>query len=293
MSLRDHPGFFGMTSQGVIAIHADWPMYPEEHGPELALLWLSAFPRRTAFKCVDDIDQCCLLLADVRGSSHEDPFAEKNFRVAIWHEDLISLYKQGFIQGVEGTLTEREWQEQWRSTLPPGPYFFKRTDGTMQEFTLPRTSDYDDDFPYAARIAREGILVSGKGVAHVATLLANMSKDLSVFGERVPRLVQLGYYDTAVREASLGIESQIKNAIKSNSWGDTLANEFIAKLRIGDAFLESYLRVLRGQIRGALKFIRNDFMHNFVSIDETECRAILLRVVRVKLEIERVHRITH
>lgn len=32
MRLEDHPGYFGMTSRGVIAIHADWPMYPFEHG---------------------------------------------------------------------------------------------------------------------------------------------------------------------------------------------------------------------------------------------------------------------
>jgi hypothetical protein len=158
----------------------------------------------------------------------------------------------------------------------------------MQEITLPTASDYDDDYPYAARVACEGILVSPKGVAHVATLLTNMSEDLRVFGERVPRLVQLEYYDTAVREACLVIESQIKTAIKSNFWGDVLANEFIERLRKSHSFLESYLRVLRGQIRGALKFIRNDFMHNFVSIDETECKAILFRLVRIKLEIDRV-----
>ena len=50
MRLEDHPGFFGITSQGVIAIHADWPMYPEEHGADLALLWLTALPQGTRFK---------------------------------------------------------------------------------------------------------------------------------------------------------------------------------------------------------------------------------------------------
>ena len=56
--LSKHPGFLGFTSQGVILIHADWPMYPEEHGSDLALLWLTAFPRGTSFPRIDDIDRC-------------------------------------------------------------------------------------------------------------------------------------------------------------------------------------------------------------------------------------------
>jgi hypothetical protein len=28
MRLKVHPGYFGVTSRGVIAIHADWPMAP-------------------------------------------------------------------------------------------------------------------------------------------------------------------------------------------------------------------------------------------------------------------------
>ena len=65
--LTDHPGFLGLTSRGVIEIHhGDWPVYPEEHGSDLALLWLTAFPEGTAFKRVDDIDRSILFLADVK-----------------------------------------------------------------------------------------------------------------------------------------------------------------------------------------------------------------------------------
>ena len=83
MRLHDHPGFFGITSEGVIAIHADWPMYPEEHGADLALLWLTAFPQGTPFKRIDDIDRCNLFLADVKCSNRADPFDERNFHVAV------------------------------------------------------------------------------------------------------------------------------------------------------------------------------------------------------------------
>jgi hypothetical protein len=288
MDLRDHPGFFGITSQGVIAIHADWPIYPEEHGPDLALIWLTAFPPRTAFKSIDDIDRCCLLLADVQGSNHKQPFSERNFHVAIWHEDLIDLQNSAFVRGVEGTLTERQWYERFLSSLPPGPYFIKLADGTMKEIELPSEIERDNDFPYAAQIARDGVLVSESGLTRAASLLANMGDDFDVHGTRVRHLLDLGYYDTAVREACVGVESQIKNAIESSSWGDTLADEFIAKLRSADWMLENRLRVLRGQIRMALKFIRNDFMHNFVHIGEPQCKAILFRVARVREAVNSV-----
>jgi hypothetical protein len=288
MALRDHPGFFGVTSRGVIAIHADWPIYPEEHGSDLALLWLTTFPEPTTFKCIDDIDQCCLLLANVKGSNLNEPFADRNFHVAIWHEDLIGLHEKGFVSGVDGVLTEREWYDRILSDIPPGPYFFELKDGTLKEVEFPRDSDQDDTRPYAAQVAREGLRVTTAGLSRATSLLANLEDDFKILGDRVPPLLTQGYFDTAVREACIGIESRIKASIASNCWGDTLANEFIIDLRKSGRFLESYLRVLRGQLRTALKFIRNDVMHNFLSMNETECRAILLRLVRVRSQIESV-----
>ena len=81
-SLKDFPGYLGFTSQGVIAIHADWPAYPEEHGWQLPLLWLSIFPARTKFVAVSDIDRCVLLLADLK-CNKSDKFDEKNFHLAV------------------------------------------------------------------------------------------------------------------------------------------------------------------------------------------------------------------
>ena len=41
-------------------------------------------------------------------------------------------------------------------------------------------------------------------------------------------------------------------------------------------------------IRTAFKFIRNDFMHNFVDVDETQCRAVLFRLARVHAAVNQV-----
>ena len=94
--------------------------------------------------------------------------------------------------------------------------------------------------------------------------------------------MEWSYFDTAVREACLLLESQIKIWLGSKKWGDRLVEELISKLREEDKILESELRIFRGHIRSAFKFIRNHFMHNLVEIDEIQCRAILFRLVRIK-----------
>ena len=42
--LAGHPGYLGMTSRGVIAIHADWPMYQLDHGVMSVLESLGSYP---------------------------------------------------------------------------------------------------------------------------------------------------------------------------------------------------------------------------------------------------------
>jgi hypothetical protein len=56
-----HPGFLGYRSSGVVAIHADWPMYAAQHDWPTAPIGLGSFPTGTTFSLLDDIDQasCC------------------------------------------------------------------------------------------------------------------------------------------------------------------------------------------------------------------------------------------
>jgi hypothetical protein len=285
MSLRNHPGYFGITSQGVILIHADWPMYPEEHGADLALLWLTAFPQSTTFKRIDDIDRCNLFLANVKCSNRSDPFDDRNFHVAIWHEDLLELQHRGCVKGVS-RVSERRWEELKRSELPAGPLYFKRDDGTFQEVELPPLEDYDEEDDSWPEFASSGITITEAGWTRAASILADASSDLAVLGDRIRQLRQLAFFDTAVREACVALEHQIKSRLGSDRWGDALVEEFISKLRARGDFIEAHLRVFRGQVRTAFKFIRNDFMHNFVEIDSTQCDAILFRFARIRQALD-------
>ncbi len=100
--LFDHPGYLGLTSLGVIAIHADWPVYPAEHGSEVALRTLGQFPRDNSLSVVDSIDQCFLLRLDTPRDM-KDPFY-----CAIWHKDALELLTAGFIRG-RSNLIPIDW----------------------------------------------------------------------------------------------------------------------------------------------------------------------------------------
>lgn len=284
MRLQDHPAFFEMTSQGVIAIHADWPMYPEEHGAELALLWLTAFPQGTRFKRIDDIDRCNLFMADVKCSNTADPFDERNLHVAVWHEDLLDLQSRGLIDGVSA-VSERRWVELKRTDLPTGPLYVELDHEICKVVRLASQAEYDDNvFSWPEFLG--DVAVTAAGRSHVASLLSEVSDDLSVLGTRIQPLLKLGFFDTAVREACVALEHRIKTWLKSDRWGDPLVEEFVSRLRNEVGHPNTHTSVLRGQLRTAFKFIRNDFMHNFVDVDETQCRAVLFRLARVQSVVD-------
>jgi hypothetical protein len=287
MRLEDHPGCFGITSQGVIAIHADWPMYPEEHGADLALLWLTAFPQGTRFKRLDDIDRCNLFMADVKCSNQADPFDERNLHVAVWHEDLLDLRERGFVDGVSA-VSERRWEELKRADLPPGPLYIKLDDGSFSEVRLPSLAEYDEDDLSWPEFSSGDLTVTVTGRTHVASVLSEAADDFAILGLRIQRLLELEFFDTAVREACVGLENRLKTWLKSDRWGDSLVEEFMTRLRDGGNYPNTHMHVLRGQIRTAFKFIRNDFMHNFVDVDETQCRAVLFRLARVHTAVDYV-----
>lgn len=96
MDLEEHPGFLGCTSHGVIAIHADWPVYPAGHGIEESLWSLGQFPQQSVFSRIDNIDGCWLyVLADA--TTKADPFSDTRFHVALWEEDVNDLFEGAFV----------------------------------------------------------------------------------------------------------------------------------------------------------------------------------------------------
>ena len=163
---------------------------------------------------------------------------------------------------------------------------FRLPDGTFEEVT-PQLERYDDEILEWPSISTGRIVVTSRGRDGIREALRQTTDDISALGPRVTKLVELQYYDTAVREACVGLEHRLKTWLESDRWGDHLVEQFMARAR--DAKLhEGYERVLRGELRACFKFVRNDLMHNFVDMAEDQCRAALFRLVRAKHEIDEV-----
>jgi DNA-binding MarR family transcriptional regulator len=72
-------------------------------------------------------------------------------------------------------------------------------------------------------------------------------------------------FDTAIREASLLLESRLRDSIGSTSWGVSLVNEaFGSKGKLAHLFCDDGQRQgMRDLMAGTMAIIRNDYAHNF------------------------------
>jgi hypothetical protein len=280
MGLEDHPGFLGLTSAGVLAIHADWPMYPEEHGADLALLWLTSFPEGTVFEVISDIDRCVLFLAKV-ATATKDPFDEKNFHVAVWHKDLLELAEVAAIEGIVA-VTERVWFRIDRGPYHNVPLYYVLPDGTRKRARLPSLAEYDNVDKDWVAFPNNAIVVTPSGRARLSAILAAPGNGFSSASDRVKAIFSLGYFDAAVREMCIGIERRMKRWLKSTNWGEKLLTEFMARIVKEKKIISSQRKTFKNKIRNAFKFIRNEYMHQFVDIDEIQARAMIFRLSLVE-----------
>ena len=280
-SFTDLPGYLGFTSKGVIAIHANWPAYPEEHGWQLPLLWFSIFPTGTRFNPIDDIDRCVLFLADLK-CNKSDKFDESNFHVAVWHEDLLALQSQGYIRGVKSTC-HRARETAFRKKLFELGKLYYEVEGEMKELILPPIKDYDcpdRDWP---AFPNNSISLTAKGRLAAARVLVEIPRrELKGLGNRVRAALEAQWFDTAVREACVALETELKAEVGGPLYGDRLVEAFAKKIKDSKLFRETFLKTFRIELRAVFKFLRNDFMHNLRKLDEKRCIAILFRVAKVR-----------
>lgn len=279
--LLSHPGFLGFTSRGVIALHADWPAYPQEHGWLLALCWLTSLPPNTEFERIDDIDQCVLLRARLGRGVPSDPFDERHYHVAIWHEDLLELADRELVSNVS-PAAESEWCRRRREALPDDLF---TPEGERIERPPLDTPD-DDDERFA--VFDGPLVVTPRGAALIREKLAAAPGTFTALGPRVLDLFEAGMLDTAVREACVHLEQRLRDISGSTAWGHRLVEESVQALRRARKLLESHARIMRGELRHCFKFIRNEVAHQTVEFDEVSCRAQLFRIAHARTWLESV-----
>lgn len=298
--MEKFPGFLGYG--GIIAIHADWPNYPSGIGWQIALKTLGNFPEGTKFYEIDDIDRCKLLI-NLNPKNLKDYYDEKYYHSAVWQTDLIELHKRGLIQGiVEMSDSEFDLFRFKESLKKLGGsiqedeegniiHYCKDKDGKFRviRYRKPIPDEDEDDWDYRDHVViPDSISLTKEGILELAVLSEGIEYSEEIKSLTSP-LLKLRRLDTAIREASLLIETSIKKFHNVDLYGQKLI-EFHIKdvVNNNDNFYSAAIKCYRGELRTIFKFIRNDFAHNFKILSEGQCRVILQRIDQTYNEFKEV-----
>jgi len=217
-----YPGFLGYNSE-LILIHADWPIYPRGIGWEIALKSIGKFPIDSTFYEIDDIDRCKLLISQ-NPNELNNPFDSNHYHLAIWHKDLIKLQEMGFINGVlykSNYELELIRYENIKKKL--GSHLeldrngniilsIKDKNSKLQKSTYlkPQNEGHEDNYilrDCAVIPQRIGLTEAGIQKLHKIAMETNTTEVLRVLTQP---LLDIKRFDTAIRDASLLVETKIK-----------------------------------------------------------------------------------
>jgi len=136
-------------------------------------------------------------------------------------------------------------------------------------------------------IKEDGLTVTNQGYEALHKLLVNKKENLNPnLMKIVQPLIDISKYDSAIRDACVLIETQLKDIVKTDNYGMALVDQFFSKLFKSKKYLSSKLKVFRAEIRTAFKFIRNDYAHNLKNIELDQCYAILWRLSEIFTALE-------
>jgi len=291
--LQNFPGLLFYNPPGVIfqAIHADWPIYPTGHGWLLALRSLANFGGNTKFYQVDDIDKCLLFTIEdpeLLRTKNKDVYANDLFHVALWHDDLIELKERGLVTGVE-TVSDYTYSirkfENFKTLLghrnfiedENGNLLIETREGHVLEYHRPISTSSED-----LEESKDLVVLPDKSIQLTAAAFPTLAKSLEegihkdVY-EIIKPLLKTKSYDDAIRKAVLLVEHSIKVFHATDKYGQDLIKFHVQKLIELNRLKTSFIRCYRGELRSLFKFVRNDYMHNLKTIEQSECSVILYR----------------
>lgn len=278
-----HPGYLGWTSQGVVAIHADWPAYATEHGVGYALMSLGQFPLGTKFTLLSDIDECFLFVVDNNRLSRKDAYSDSNFHVALWHEDVSALIDASYAVGAEPYGV---WAKRRAAELD---CFFRQQQGdTWVPFWDPLQED--DSYPRKkVVIDPKGFFLTKAGHAALESILFDERADIADhIMQRARPALSAELFDSAIREACVVLESEMRNAVRTAEFGADLIDRFFETAMASGKLIPAQIKTFRTEVRTTFRFIRNKFAHNLQTVDQVQCYAILSRVSNVLIGVQNI-----
>jgi hypothetical protein len=265
------------------AIHADWPIYPAGHGPDCALETLCCFPRGTHFRAIDDIDRCLLLIAveQIHRRHAAEEYSERHHHVALWHKDLRLLRDEGWLDGFKPHPTAEELQQYWvtvAESMPTGVRAAAVDHAKAFDWEGASRDAAEQDEVSSAMIVKEGLSVTPAGWKALDESAARTLDIHQYFADRVQPLLTIGFYDSAVREAAILLESDLRARTGTDLFTQELVRYYIEKVVSEAGMMGAFQRHLRSELRTVFSFVRNEFAHNIVTLDPGRCYALLRRI---------------
>ena len=267
------------------AITADWEAYPIGRGWESALENLSWFHPKTKFYKIDDISTALLFVAkdpiEIRKIKDHDPFSQHYYHISIWHQDLIELKNLGLISGIK-PLTEYQYQllRYKKMTTDLGIYVDENImhldpyGVQVEGFPRPQEDEYDDKDEVWVDIPDRYIQLTPLGIEKINQPIEDFNINAAI-AERIKPLMDIKYYDSAVREASIMLELKLIAINKSDQIGQKLVNKHYENLCTKFRGEDSYLRYYRSLLRCSVNFIRNEYAHSFPITSENRAKRLI------------------
>lgn len=264
---------------------------------------LAQFPQGTQFEPIDDIDHCVLFVAynydPKKPDRPQNPWAKDAFQIAIWHEDLVFLAKQGLISGVT-PISEREWQLhqhvaagwKWGRKL-----FTKDEQGNYQTVEWPSLPDApgEEDFfsedPYTYPAFEQDGVDSSVTITTAGwdAVTRELAAAIEV-PESLPDLrkqLDSELYDSAIREVGIAIEAALRDAVSTDDgFGQRLVVDFINHLKDDVFVYNTTLKVYRLRLRTFFKFVRNPHAHHKISLAQPQALALVAHALHLLSDIQ-------
>jgi hypothetical protein len=116
-----------------------------------------------------------------------------------------------------------------------------------------------------------------------AEILVSLARPLdelvTTIRQRAEPLLLISYYDTAIREAAMILESRLREVTGSVGFGPALVDEYYKLLCSRyQGKPRAIFKIFRGELRTIFKFVRNDFAHALHDITNDQCRVLLDRI---------------
>ena len=92
---------------------------------------------------------------------------------------------------------------------------------------------------------------------------------------RIEPLLNIKYYDSAVREASILLELKLKKINNTELYGQKLVDLHYDNLCKKFGATDSYLKYYRCLLRCSVNFIRNEYAHDFPITSENRAKRLI------------------